>query len=78
MAYLAHVVEPPGTGGFAFYKDGVEYLTVEPAQLANWCFSSKVPMSMILNLAIAGRLVARPTVCGSLSNLLVDYVRVWT
>ena len=56
-----------GTGGFTFYKDGAKYLTVEPAQLDNWCFSSGVPMSMILNLAIGGgQLVLRPTVRSSL------------
>jgi beta-glucanase (GH16 family) len=68
----------PGTGGFTFYKDGVEYLTVEPTQLANWCFSSGVPMSMLLNLAIGGTVVGNPSDSVRFPvDMLVDYVRVW-
>jgi beta-glucanase (GH16 family) len=67
----------PGTGGFTFYKDGVEYLSVEPVQLANWCFSSRVPMSMVLNLAIGGIAGIPPDSVQFPIDLLVDYVRVW-
>jgi len=67
----------PRTGGFTFYKDGAEYLTVEPAQLANWCFSSSVPMSMILNLAVGGIVGSPPDSVQFPIDLLVDYVRVW-
>ncbi|HEX6448994.1 MAG TPA: glycoside hydrolase family 16 protein [Trebonia sp.] len=67
----------PGSGGFTFYKDGMEYLTVEPAQLANWCFSSKAPMSMILNLAIGGAAGNPPDSVQFPIDMLVDYVRVW-
>jgi beta-glucanase (GH16 family) len=67
----------PRTGGFTFYKDGVEYLTVEPAQLANWCFSSRVPMCMILNLAIGGIAGNPPGSVRFPIDMLVDYVRVW-
>jgi len=65
------------SGGFTFYKDGVEYLTVEPAQLANWCFNSRVPMSMILDLAIGGIAGAPPDNVRFPVDLLVDYIRVW-
>ncbi len=67
----------PGTGGFTFYKDGVKYMTVEPAQMANWCFSSGVPMFMILNLAIGGIAGTPPESVQFPVDLLVDYVRVW-
>jgi beta-glucanase (GH16 family) len=67
----------PGTGGFTFYMDGVEYLSVEPVQLANWCFSSRVPMSMVLNLAIGGTAGIPPDSVQFPIDLLVDYVRVW-
>jgi beta-glucanase (GH16 family) len=67
----------PRTSGFTFYKDGVQYLTVEPGQMANWCFSSGVPMSMILNLAIGGPVGTPPDSVQFPVDLLVDYVRVW-
>jgi beta-glucanase (GH16 family) len=67
-----------GTGGFTFYKDGMEYLIVEPGQLANWCFGSGVPMSMVLNLAIGGGTAGNPPDSMQFPvDLLVDYVRVW-
>ncbi len=65
------------TGGFTFYKDGVEYMTVEPAQMPNWCFSSGVPMFMILNLAVGGNVGPPPDSVQFPIDLLVDYVRVW-
>jgi beta-glucanase (GH16 family) len=67
----------PRTSGFTFYKDGVEYMTVEPAQMANWCFSSGVPMFMILNLAVGGIAGTPPDSVRFPIDLLVDYVRVW-
>lgn len=67
----------PKTGGFTFYKDGVEYMTVEPAQMPNWCFSSGVPMFMILNLAVGGKIGPPPDGVQFPIDLLVDYVRVW-
>ena len=67
----------PETGGFTFYKDGVKYLTVEPTQMANWCFSSGVPMFMILNLAVGGTAGTPPESVQFPIDLLVDYVRVW-
>ena len=67
----------PDTGGFTFYKDGVEYLTVEPTQLANWCFSSGVPMFMILDLAIGGAAGNPPDSVEFPIDMLVDYIRVW-
>lgn len=62
--------------GFVFYKDGVNYLTVAPTQLANWCFSSGVPMFMLLNLAVGGAAGAPPDSAQFPVDLLVDYVRV--
>ena len=67
----------PRTSGFTFYKDGVEYLTVEPGQVANWCFSSGVPMSTVLNLAVGGTVGTPPDSVRFPVDLLVDYVRVW-
>jgi beta-glucanase (GH16 family) len=67
----------PKTGGFTFYKDGVAYLTVEPTQLANWCFSSGVPLCTILNLAVGGGVGPPPANVQFPVDLLVDYVRVW-
>jgi beta-glucanase (GH16 family) len=67
----------PKTGGFTFYKDGLEYMTVEPAQMPNWCFSSGVPMFMILNLAVGGKVGPPPDSVQFPVDLLVDYVRVW-
>ena len=67
----------PRTSGFTFYKDGVQYLTVEPGQMANWCFSSGVPMFMILNLAVGGAVGTPPDSVQFPVDLLVDYVRVW-
>ena len=66
----------PGTGGFTFYKDGVAYLTVEPTQIANWCFSSGVPMFMVLDLAVGGTFGNPPDSVQFPVDLLVDYVRV--
>lgn len=65
------------TGGFSFYKDGVKYMTVEPAQMTNWVFSSGVPMFMILNLAVGGAAGTPPGSVQFPVDLLVDYVRVW-
>jgi len=67
----------PRTGAFTFYKDGVEYMTVEPAQMRNWCFSSGVPLFMILNLAVGGKVGPPPDSVQFPVDLLVDYVRVW-
>jgi beta-glucanase (GH16 family) len=67
----------PGSGGFTFYKDGVPYLTVAPRQMRNWCFSSGVPMFMILNLAVGGGAGVPPDAMQFPVDLLVDYVRVW-
>jgi beta-glucanase (GH16 family) len=67
----------PKTGAFTFYKDGVEYITVEPAQMRNWCFSSGVPVFMILNLAVGGKVGPPPDSVQFPVDLLVDYVRVW-
>jgi len=67
----------PRTSGFTFYKDGVKYLTVEPGQMANWVFSSGVPMSMVLNLAVGGEVGTPPDSVQFPVDLLVDYVRVW-
>jgi hypothetical protein len=55
----------------------MKYLTVEPAQMANWCFSSGVPISMILNLAVGGPVGIPPDSVQFPVDLLVDYVRVW-
>ena len=65
-----------GAGGFTFYKDGVSYLTVAPTQMANWCFSSGVPMFMLLNLAVGGAAGAPPDSTQFPVDMLVDYVRV--
>jgi beta-glucanase (GH16 family) len=62
--------------GFTFYKDGVNYMTVAPRQMANWCFSSGVPMFMLLNLAVGGAAGAPPDSTQFPVDLLVDYVRV--
>jgi beta-glucanase (GH16 family) len=67
----------PKTGGFTFYKDGVAYLTVEPAQLANWCFSSGVPLCTVLDLAVGGGVGPPPDSVRFPIDLLVDYVRIW-
>jgi len=67
----------PKTGAFTFYKDGVEYMTVEPGQMRNWCFSSGVPLFMILNLAVGGKVGPPPDSVQFPVDLLVDYVRVW-
>ena len=67
----------PKTGGFTFYKDGVEYLTVAPTEITNWCFSSGVPMFMLLNLAIGGQAGPPHDSVRFPIDLLVDYVRVW-
>jgi beta-glucanase (GH16 family) len=67
----------PGTGGFTFYKDGVKYLTVEPSQLANWCFSSGVPLCMALDLAVGGGVGPPPDSVRFPVDMLVDYIRVW-
>ena len=66
-----------GTGGFTFYKDGVEYLAVAPAQMANWRFNAGVPMFMLLNLAVGGTAGPPPDTVQFPVDLLVDYVRVW-
>jgi len=65
------------TGSFTFYKDGMDYMTVEPSQMRNWCFSSGVPMFMILNLAAGGLVGPPPDSVQFPVDLLVDYVRVW-
>ena len=67
----------PQTSGFTFYKDRVKYLTVEPGQMTNWCFSSGVPISMVLNLAVGGAVGTPPDSVKFPVDLLVDYVRVW-
>ena len=67
----------PRSPGFTFEKDGVTYLTVQPAQMRNWCFSSGVPLFMILNLAIGGKAGTPQESTGFPVDLLVDYVRVW-
>jgi beta-glucanase (GH16 family) len=65
------------SGDLSFYKDGARYMTVEPSQLANWCFGSGVPMFMILNLAVGGIAGIPPGSVRFPVDLLVDYVRVW-
>ncbi len=67
----------PGTEGFTFCKDGVTYMTVAPTQMANWCFSSGVPVSMVLNLAVGGIAGTPPDTVQFPVTMLVDYVRVW-
>lgn len=68
----------PPDGGFAFYKDGARYLTVEPDQVPDWCFGSGVPMFMLLNLAIGGTAAGPPPASTRFPvDMLVDYVRVW-
>jgi beta-glucanase (GH16 family) len=67
----------PKTGGFTFYKDDMAYMTIEPSQMRNWCFSSGVPMFMILNLAVGGKVGPPPDSVQFPVDLLVDYVRVW-
>jgi beta-glucanase (GH16 family) len=67
----------PTTGDFTFTKDGVKYLTVQPTQMANWCFSSGVPMFMILNLATGGKAGTPSESAPFPVDLLIDYVRVW-
>jgi beta-glucanase (GH16 family) len=64
-------------GGFTFYKDGAAYLTVKPTQLANWCFSSRVPLSMALDLAVGGSIGDPPDSVRFPVDFLIDYVRVW-
>jgi beta-glucanase (GH16 family) len=66
-----------GTGNFQFYKDDIRYLTVEPSQLKNWCFSSGVPMFLIMNLAVGGAAGTPPPSVRFPVDMLVDYVRVW-
>lgn len=63
--------------GFAFYKDGTQYMRVSPQQMPNWCFSSGVPMFMILNAAVGGAAGHPPDTVRFPVDLLVDYVRVW-
>ena len=65
------------TGGFAFFKDGVEYLNILPSQLRNWVFSSGVPMFVVLNLAVGGLVGTPPESVKFPIDLLVDYVRIW-
>jgi beta-glucanase (GH16 family) len=67
----------PDAGSFAFYKDGVEYMTVERGQIPNWCFRSGVPIFMILNVAVGGKVGPPPSSVHFPVDLLVDYVRVW-
>jgi beta-glucanase (GH16 family) len=64
-------------GGFTFYKDGTKYMQVAPRQMRNWCFSSGVPMFMILNAAIGGAAGRPPQTLRFPIDFLVDYVRVW-
>ena len=65
------------TTNFTFYKDGAQYMTVAPAQMDNWCFSSGVPLFMILNLAVGGDVGPPPSSVQFPVDMLVDYVRVW-
>ena len=67
----------PASGGFTFFKDGAQYMSVLPSQMPNWCFSSGVPMFMILNLAVGGTAGRPPDSVSFPVDLLVDYVRVW-
>ena len=63
---------------FSFYQDGSRYLTVRPSQLPNWCYSSGVPMFMLLNLAIGGNPTGTPPPATQFPlDMLVDYVHVW-
>jgi beta-glucanase (GH16 family) len=64
-------------GGFRFYRDRSEYLTVTPRSQQDWCFSSGVPMFMLLNLAVGGTAGTPPRDVRFPVDLLVDYVRVW-
>jgi beta-glucanase (GH16 family) len=64
-------------GGFTFFRDGDSYLTVEPSELPYWCFSSGIPMFMLLNLAVGGTAGTPPEWVRFPVDMLVDYVRVW-
>jgi beta-glucanase (GH16 family) len=63
--------------GFTFYKDGTEYMKAGPAQIGDWCFSSGVPMFMLLNLAVGGLAGTPPASTKFPVDMLVDYVHVW-
>jgi beta-glucanase (GH16 family) len=63
--------------GFRFYRDGHAYLAVAPGDLQDWCFSSGVPMFMLLNLAVGGTVGTPPPSTKFPVDMLVDYVRVW-
>jgi beta-glucanase (GH16 family) len=64
-------------GGFTFYRDGLTYLTITPADLRCWCFSSGVPLYMVLNLAVGRDRVGPPADVRFPVDMLVDYIRVW-
>jgi beta-glucanase (GH16 family) len=67
----------PEDGGFTFYRDGLIYLIVTPAYLRYWCFSSGVPLYMVLNLAVGRNQVGPSADVQFPVDMLVDYVRVW-
>jgi beta-glucanase (GH16 family) len=71
-------------GAFTFSRDGVAYLTVSQAQMANWCFgpgkSSNGGMFMILNVAVGGNVAVAsvpPLATKFPVDMMVDYIRVW-
>jgi beta-glucanase (GH16 family) len=64
--------------GFTFCKDGVKYLTVTPAQLANWGYSSGDALFMLLNVAVGGAAGTPPaSVQFPVDAMTVDWIRVW-
>jgi beta-glucanase (GH16 family) len=63
--------------GFRFYRDLHLYLNVGPGNLQDWCFSSGVPMFMLLNMAVGGTVGTPPPSTKFPVDMLVDYVRVW-
>ncbi len=67
----------PGAAGFTFFKDGVPYSNVAPSHLPDWCFSSGVPMFMLLNLAVGGAAGSPSAASRFPVEMLADYVRVW-
>jgi beta-glucanase (GH16 family) len=63
--------------GFTFFRDGLIYFIVDPSEMPYWCFSSGVPMFMLLNLAVGGAAGTPPESVRFPIDMLVDYVRVW-
>jgi beta-glucanase (GH16 family) len=72
-------INEPGNGDLIFHMDNVEYLTVTPAQMKNWCYSQGNPLYCLLNLAVGGNGTGNitPEASAFPVEMLVDYVHCW-